>query len=226
MHRRLESGSLELFTHDWEALNARGNPQPVYDALRAHYQEPHRDYHTWEEHIVPGERDMEPLLSCFEVLDRAVFRMAWRGHDVIQKKGIKDHHNVAASVALIESLFQGARVKGQLVRRIGGLVFVTNHLVRPDNFWEKFILDNDLAVLGKSEDVFDRYDAGIEKEYDYVEPLVYATTRRSVMDKFRKRGDELYNLSDYQNRFGAQAIVNLDRLVGRLDERIAALTAV
>jgi predicted metal-dependent HD superfamily phosphohydrolase len=77
------------------------------------------------------------------------------------------------------------------------------------------MVDIDLAVLGAPVAAFDRYEAGVRDEYRRVPRLLFARSRRRILQGFLDR-PAIYSTPYFHDRLEGPARANLTRSIGRL----------
>jgi predicted metal-dependent HD superfamily phosphohydrolase len=186
----------------WQSI-AGGSGDDVYWELVGHYSEPHRACHTLE-HI--GECLLH-LDSARYLLTRPVeVELAIWFHDAIYDPRRSD--NEARSALLAEEQLQTAGVDRAVASHTAALIRLTTH-ERDDLVGDEAILcDVDLAILGASPERFDRYDAAIRQEYNWVPEDVYRIERSQILERFLNR-PHIYHTVVFHDRLEKQARENL-----------------
>jgi pantetheine-phosphate adenylyltransferase len=148
-------------------------------------------------------------------------------HDIVYVSREKD--NEARSAALLVSELTRLRWPVDHLQHAADLVLATiKHAAvegREHDPLTKIFLDLDLAILGASAHVYQRYTAAIRKEYSQYGELDYCEGRRNVMERFASK--PRHYLTDEMNiRFGRKAHENLRAELEFLGRRIDLLRAV
>lgn len=202
----------------WKRIGAQGDADAVYSDLERRYCEPHRHYHTLL-HIADGFGDLDTVSDISKNPD--ALEAAWFLHDSVYE--LLSKTNEQDSAQLGASIFSHAGVRYPLIRDMCRLVIVTDHKTPPVTIDEKIIVCNDLAMFGKPEETFDRYDSGIYQEYVVhanVPEDFYKEKRTEILSGFldRSKHGGIYTIGYYKDRYEGQARKNLERAVKRLRE--------
>ena len=204
--------------HFLELMISESNPLGSKEILRKlilAYSEPHRGYHTLE-HIVSMLDEFEDV-SIF-VTDSNAVRFAIWYHDVIydvngDTSGLSNEEKSAlrAEIDLRKLDIPTKRVESacQMIRATshqGGVKVLSQD--------EQFLLDLDLAILGKDRDTFTRYTSGSRYEYYSVPDEIYEFERKKILTKFFER-DPLYQTSFFRDKYEESAKLNLSRVLNK-----------
>jgi predicted metal-dependent HD superfamily phosphohydrolase len=191
-------------------LGAAGGAEPAAADLLRRWAEPGRVYHG-----------LEHLGNCLAHLDAAPDHGADRDlveaalwfHDAIYDARSTD--NEARSAELARATLVSLGVAEKAASRVAELVLLTRHRGAPVGPEGRLLCDIDLAILGAAPDEFDRYDAAIRCEYEWVPDPVYRRERAAVLRELLARVP-LYATPSFHDRFDQQARVNLRRALARL----------
>jgi predicted metal-dependent HD superfamily phosphohydrolase len=191
----------------WRRLGARSTPEPIYGEIVRCYGEPHRAYHTLD-HI------QECLLQFDQVHDLAEradeVELALWCHDVIYDPRAAD--NELRSANWVGEILKGSGVATEVIARIQDLILATRHDIPPDQPDAALLVDIDLSILGRAAAEFDRYDAAIRREYQWVPTATYRDARAKVLESFLARS-AIYLTPRFYNRYETQARKNLARAI-------------
>jgi predicted metal-dependent HD superfamily phosphohydrolase len=77
------------------------------------------------------------------------------------------------------------------------------------------MLDIDLSILGRVPEVFDRYEANIRQEYQWVPEADFRSGRLRILERFLRRA-AVFQTAAFQARYEAQAWANLTRSISAL----------
>ncbi len=183
----------------------------IVDGLTARYAEPHRAYHT-AEHIAAMLRWYDVVAEGPGWRDAEAVYLAVLFHDAIYDA--TRHDNEARSAGLARDLAgAGARTVAliELTARHGSLT-AADVAGDPD---AGHFLDSDLAILGASADVFDRYDAAVRVEYRHVPEPAYRAGRGAFLAQVAAL-PRIFFTDLFDARLDAAARANLARAIARL----------
>jgi predicted metal-dependent HD superfamily phosphohydrolase len=180
--------------------------QRLFADLAARYSEPGRHYHTLE-HI-------EALLDFLQTSNvsckpnPALFLAVWF-HDAIYDTHFADNEEQSAAHA--RTVLAALPCPETLLAETERLILLTKtHQAAPDDSTGQLLLDADLAILGASLDVYDRYARAIRQEYAWVPEERYRVGRAAVLASFLHR-PRLYHTEALFVRAEQQARANVQR---------------
>ena len=184
-------------------------PVEAFDAIAAHYSDGRRFYHTLE-HIAA----LIALFGAFRplALDPGAVELALWFHDIVYDTRAAD--NEEKSAELMRALIGDALAPG-LADKTAAMILATKHNAAPTDRDTQLVVDLDLSILGAAPAAFDRYDADIRREYDWVPEEQYRAGRKAVLQHFLERSP-LYHHAPLQARFATQARRNLRAALNRL----------
>ncbi len=195
----------------WQRLGARSSPEPIFEELLQAYQQPHRAYHTLDHiqdclvqfdsarHIAEFPNEVELALWC---------------HDVIYDPHAAD--NEVQSAAWTTRVLREANIASmKVIERVTALILTTQHHTLPDDPDAALVVDIDLSILGQPVVEFDRYEAAIRQEYQWVPEAAYRQARLRVLESFLTR-PSIYQTATFRERHEAQAQANLARSIRHL----------
>ncbi|EKE77894.1 hypothetical protein [Gallaecimonas xiamenensis] len=191
----------------WLARFPKG--EAAFEALVAHYQEPHRHYHN-----------LDHIQDCLALLDEVkdqlddgdAVELALWFHDVIYDPKAKD--NEAQSALWAQYWLTELGEAEDVVAKVAHLVRLTAHPAQPSSADEGYLLDLDLAILGADPQAFDRYQQQIREEYRHVPSLLYKAGRAKVLRSIA-RAPRLYHSNYFFERREKQARANLAAAIKR-----------
>lgn len=194
----------ERFKNLWEACQGYGSYEFAYEELVNAYSQPHRHYHT-----------MKHVVDCLSELDqeRAMIRLpletelALWYHDLVYDPMSKT--NEVTSWNKLDNIIYAFcldRVINPYV--VKEMILATDHQVVPRSLDAKYVVDIDLAILGRSPQVFAEYEDGIRMEYSAVSDSAFYAARRKFLDKLKLR-DHIYNTDHFRWKYEELARMNL-----------------
>jgi predicted metal-dependent HD superfamily phosphohydrolase len=191
----------------WRRLGAYTTPELIFAELVRCYGEPHRAYHTLD-HIQDCLQQFDQVRTLLERADEV--ELALWCHDAIYDPRAADNELRSANWA--EEILKGGGVATEVIARIRGLILATRHDIPPDRPDAALLVDIDLSILGRAVAEFDRYDAAIRREYQWVPAAAYREARAKVLESFLAR-PAIYLTPHFYDRYEAQARENLTRAI-------------
>ena len=199
--------------HDlWQRLGVHATPDPIFEDLVCHYRESHRAYHILD-HIQDCLLQFDSVRDLAEHADEV--EMALWCHDVIYDPQAAD--NELQSAAWVGKILNEGSVSVDVISRVQDLIMATQHHTTPDRPDAALIVDIDLSILGRPLAEFDRYDAAIRQEYQWVPEADYREARAKVLESFLAR-PAIYQTAWFHDHYEAQARENLRRTIRNLRE--------
>ncbi len=199
----------------WRRLRSPSGLTETYEdyaliRLVAEYYQPGRFYHTMDhiEHCI-AEFDGARHLA----MRPAEVEFALWFHDAIYDPLKKDNEEQSVLFAL--EIGRECGVPEDFLQRVGALIMETKHPSLPDNDDGRLIVDIDLAILGQPEDVFDKYEENIRKEYSFVPEDVFRSKRAEILHSFLDR-PSIYCTEFFRKKYEVQARRNLQRSIQKL----------
>lgn len=197
----------------WATLvSALGNPEgseAVLKELLMRYAEPQRAYHNLE-HIVAMLDELEQLNEK----DPAVALAIWF-HDAVYDPKAKENEEYGAQLA--KDTIRKIGLPDSLGEQVSDLVMATKHAAVPTEHAAQILVDLDLMILGKPEKVFDAYEVGIRKEYDWVPQSDFSAGRSKILQSFLDRSS-IYSTPLLRDRYESAARKNLARSIEQLQK--------
>jgi len=188
------------------------DPEPTWQQLATHYNEPHRHYHTLD-HIAAclGWLDHYRHLAA----DPLCLELALWAHDVIYDPRAAD--NEIRSADWFAQQYAGSHLTDQQHARVHELIMATVHPHPPTDPDMALLQDIDLSILGADATLYDRYEGWIRKEYDFVPEAAFRKGRSAVLESFLNQA-ALYHTSELSGRLEVSARDNLSRALAQLSE--------
>ncbi len=169
------------------------------------YNETHRHYHNLE-HIralFAYYDDYNTELKYPNEVACALFY-----HDIIYD--IWSKKNELKSAELVRAHLESYRLNDSCIDRICNLIMVTKDHKPKDNEDEKWMIDFDIGILGRSWDRYHVYTQQIRKEYSAVPGFIYRKGRKKVLDHFLEK-DFIYSTKFFRDRFEIKARSNIKK---------------
>ncbi len=203
----------ERFISLLDKLNAQEELSGInYTKLRWEYSEPQRYYHNIK-HIKQCLVELDSIKHLMQ--EPNLVELAVWYHDVIYYPKAKDNEDKSAQLAYDTCL--EAKLSESIATRVKELVLYTKHHSSEEinDMDAKYLMDIDLAILGKSQLEFDTYEKNIRKEYSHFSEEEYRKGRKIVLQKFLNR-THIYSTDFFRNKYELQARENLQRSIDAL----------
>lgn len=175
--------------------------------LIAAYSEPHRRYHGL------GHVDWllgEARRRAAVIVDAELMGFAIWFHDAVYDPRRGDNEELSAGWAA------RALPPGQRTQRVAELIRMTkNHAVGEAVGDAALFLDMDIAILGASSDVYEKYAADIRAEYGHVSDAAFAAGRSAFLEAQLNR-QRIFRTDLYEREHGATARANMAWEIDRL----------
>lgn len=173
-----------------------------WELLHKNYSKKNRHYHNWthiEAMIKSWMEYKNHLEKPFETL------LAIYYHDVIYVSTRKDNELKSAELACKEL----KDVKGIDFNVIYNLILCTQHHKASTND-EKWLIDFDLQILGRSWDIYEMYYKEIRKEYRIYPNFMYNPGRKKALLHFLDK-EVIYQTESFRTQYEKQARENIKR---------------
>jgi predicted metal-dependent HD superfamily phosphohydrolase len=194
----------------WPSLAVAAPPGSIFQSLVAAYTQPERAYHNLD-HVRDCLAQLDGSRSLAEHALEVELGLWF--HDVVYDTHTSD--NEAQSAAWALTVLQNADVEPPVAARVSHLILATRHQAAPAGRDAALIVDIDLSILGRKPAEFDRYEANIRREYQWVPEPDFCEARARILETFLRR-DRLYQTAAFQARYEAQARANLGRSIKKL----------
>ena len=186
----------------WQVLTT-GAPEEARNAawhsIQQHYTEPVRAYHNLEhlEELFDWASGLVQELERPELVHWTIFY-----HDIIYLPGSGQNEDLSADMA--EQTLPNLGVSPEDISIIAAWIRASKSHSLPasaDSPDARLFLDMDLAILGSSEERYQRYAEQIRTEYAKFSDLLYKPGRRKVLKHFLKKeriyaSDTMHKLLD------------------------------
>lgn len=184
--------------------------EDTFNALVDAYSEKHRFYHT-DEHInaVLNHLDAaEPFTN-----NRANIELALWFHDAIYKPFSNTNEIDSANWAA--NFLANNNASELTITNVHKLIMATVHTAACDDLEASLVVDIDLAILGEAENIYDKFEHNIRKEYKQVPAFLYKKKRSEILGGFLDR-DSIYKNEYFYNKYEVQARENIGRALSML----------
>lgn len=177
-------------------------PMGLFEELAAAYSETGRHYHS-ATHVAECLKHFEAVRELADA--PAEIELAIWFHDAIYDPKAGDNEERSAEWAA--KALRTAGCAGRSVEAVHSMVLATKSHDATTND-AALMVDIDLGILGASRVHFERYDAQIRLEYEWVPLQRYREARREVLQDFLQR-EAIYRTGVLHGRYEKQARENL-----------------
>ena len=182
----------------------------VYDQLSAAYSDPHRHYHS-----------VAHIADCLERLDEArhfaealaEVEIALWFHDAIYDP--MSSKNELKSAEWANEFLSGAGIEEPVCGNVYSHIMATVHESAPADGDTALLVDIDLSILGRNNDVYDQFEQNVRKEYRWVPKPLYRHKRKEILLSFLAR-ETIFATRFFKDRYESQARVNLRNAIDNL----------
>ena len=134
-------------------------------------------------------------------------------HDVVYIPWRSD--NEARSAALAAGMMTAGGADSAAIHRVVTSIMATRHQDRAPNGDAALVVDIDLSILGRPEDVYQEFERNVRREYWWVSRRKFAAGRCAILESFLKR-PSIYRFPEFQRRYEVPARLNLAAAMARL----------
>jgi predicted metal-dependent HD superfamily phosphohydrolase len=198
----------ERFCDQWRAC-AGTNADQVWRKLRAHYQEPHRHYHTLA-HIAHCLSQLD--LARDHVNEFSATEMAIWFHDIIYHYGARD--NEILSVAYFRGV-AGTAMPAHFIDRVAEFIIATQHTGVAADAAIAFVVDIDLSGFGLPWEDYLADSTALRCEADGVGDEQYYQGKLRFLSELQ-RWPSLYQSPFFRHQLEAIAQSNIARYTADL----------
>jgi pantetheine-phosphate adenylyltransferase len=207
--RKLIISKHTLWRHLQE-LGASGNGIEMWEELLSAYMDDSRHYHNWK-HVTDMAtefKDVEHFLRNPLAVEMAIWY-----HDAVYDAKSRDNEEKSAELAKKAVAKMG--LSDSFGSQVATLIMATKHATLPPDRDAQFLVDLDLAILGKSEKEFDEYELNVRKEYEWVPWEEFASKRAQILQSFLDR-HSIYSTQFFRDRYESVARKNIARSIAKL----------
>ena len=174
----------------------------LWKNLDEYYSEKHRTYHN-KTHLTELFTYFDKYKSNLETPNTLAFSIFY--HDVIYNIWKNDNEEKSADYA-VKALTK-VQLPVSILDEIHQQIIATKTHKANDND-TKWFVDFDLAILGKSSEVYKKYAQLIMQEYKLIPNFIYKKGRKKVLQHFINK-PFIYATEEFKNLYELQAKQNL-----------------
>lgn len=181
-----------------------------WQEIEKSYSQKSRKYHnlTHLENMILELENVKEETSDYDVMLFSVFY-----HDIIYKATSKDNEEKSAEVA--KKRLEKINISSERITKIYNQILATKSHKRSDDSDTNFLLDADLAILGKDWKVYENYIQQIRKEYSIYPDFLYNPGRKKVLTHFLQF-DEIFKTDHFKEKYEKMARENIQREIPML----------
>ena len=174
------------------------------------YSQKKRKYHNLNhlENMILELENVKDQISDYAVSLFSVFY-----HDIIYKTTSKDNEEKSAEKAKI--CLEKLNISDDRISNIYNQIFATKSHKRSDDSDTNFLLDADLAILGKDWNVYENYVQQIREEYSIYPDFLYKPGRKKVLTHFLEF-EEIFKTDYFKEKYEKMARENIQKEIAML----------
>ena len=127
-------------------------------------------------------------------------------HDAIYDPTSKTNEEDSATLA--EKMLTQRWIQKDFIERVKQLILVTKHIKDSENNDEKYIMDIDKAILGKSPRIYNQYAKDVRREYYMYSDEQFKKWRGEFLTNEMHK-DTVYHTEYFHQKYNAQAKENM-----------------
>lgn len=190
------------FFHLFSFLNySESETLNFYNQIDRAYSSKSRHYHNWN-HIQDMMQSFFKYQNSIE--NPLEFQLSIFYHDIIYKVNKKDNEEQSAELAV--KIFQSTIVKSEMLENL--ILSTKHHSAKTKD--EKWLIDFDLAVLGRTWEEYQTYFQNIRKEYKIYPNLLYKPGRKKVLIHFLEK-ERIFLTDEFYTKYESIARQNLEK---------------
>ena len=174
------------------------------------YSQKKRKYHNLNhlENMILELENVKDQISDYDALLFSVFY-----HDIIYKATSKDNEEKSAEIA--KTRLDKLNISNERITKIYNQILATKSHKKSDDSDTNFLLDTDLAILGKDWNVYENYVQQIKEEYSIYPDFLYKPGRKKVLIHFLKF-EEIFKTDYFKEKYEKMARENIQREITML----------
>lgn len=202
----------------WKRIGGSGDSTEIYDDLIQHYSQPNRKYHNMA-HIAHCLEEFDQIKESLDNPD--LVEVAIWFHDAVYDPKNKDNEEKSAELAY--KTLKHRDLSESFAQKVKEMIINSDHSGEVGDNDTKYLLDIDLAILGKPSDQFDEYEREIRDEYsDFIKEFSreeFIDERKRLLSNFLNRASEssIYRTEEFREKYESHRIKNLKTSLNRLD---------
>ena len=181
-----------------------------WQEIEKSYSQKSRKYHNLAhlENMILELENVKDEISDFDTLLFSVFY-----HDIVYKATSKDNEEKSAEIA--KKRLEKINISNERIIKIYNQILATKSHKKSDDSDTNFLLDADLAILGKDWNVYENYVRQIREEYSIYPDFLYKPGRKKVLTHFLEF-EEIFKTEYFQEKYEKMARENIQREISML----------
>lgn len=167
------------------------------------YSETKRHYHTIDhlEAMINDLKEVKDKITDWDTTILAVFY-----HDIIYKASSNTNEGDSAKLAMQRLATIG--YPADKIAKCANMILATKQHETTEDTDTNFLIDADLAILGKSTEDYLKYTEQIREEYFIYPDFMYTSGRKKALNHFLQM-DKIYKTEYFANKHEVQARTNI-----------------
>lgn len=167
------------------------------------YSEPKRHYHNIAhlENMIADLASVQHLISDWPTTLFAVYY-----HDIVYKATSSTNEEDSAKIA--QQRLSEFGYPTEKIQKCTNMILATKSHERATDSDTNFLIDADMAVLGKNPDIYQEYRGNVRKEYSIYPDFVYNSGRAKVLQHFLK-SESIFKTDFFRDMYETQARANI-----------------
>ncbi|MEO5777334.1 MAG: hypothetical protein ABIQ27_10525 [Flavobacterium sp.] len=166
------------------------------------YSEPKKHYHTID-HLEAIISDLQEVKDKIVDWDTVLFAVFY--HDIIYKASISTNEGDSAKLAMQRLAVIG--YPAEKAAKCANMILATKSHELSDDNDTNYLIDADLAVLGKTPYEYQKYTEQIREEYSVYPDFMYNSGRKKALSHFLQM-DSVYKTKYFSKKYEAAARIN------------------
>ncbi len=181
-----------------------------WQEIEKSYSHKSRKYHNLT-HLENMILELEEVKN--EILDYDSLLFSIFYHDIIYKATSKDNEEKSAEFA--KRRLEKINISSERISKIYNQILATKTHSKSLDSDTNFLLDSDLAILGKDWETYENYTQKIRKEYSIYPDFLYNPGRKKVLIHFLEF-EEIFKTDNFKDKYEMLARENIRKEISRL----------